>query len=335
MRSYGVEVKVITGDNELVAEKVCSELKLPILGIMTGDQLAVISDEALAARARATTIFARFSPTQKTRVINALKTANTVVGYLGDGINDAPSLKAADVGISVDNAVDVARSAADIILTRKSLRVLIEGIIEGRKTFGNTMKYLMMGISSNFGNMFSLIFAAFYLPFLPMRPLQVLFNNTLYDISQLTIPSDQVDAEYLKKPKHWNMEFIRKFMVLFGSISSVFDVLTFFMLYGVFHLSARAFQTGWFIESLATQTFVIYLIRTKRFFWRSSPSKYLLLTTLLIVILGVVLTYTPWGQYFSFQALPANILILIGGLVAIYLVIVEAAKHWFYKHHDL
>lgn len=333
--NYGVEVKIITGDNELVAEKVCRDLRLPIKGIMVGEQLASLSDEALAVKAEKVTIFARFSPAQKNRVINALRSDNKVVGYLGDGINDAPSLKAADVGISVDNAVDVARETADIILTHKSLHVLIEGIIEGRKTFGNTMKYLMMGVSSNFGNMFSLIFAAFYLPFLPMRPIQVLFNNTLYDISQITIPSDQVDPEYLKKPKHWNMQFIKKFMVVFGSISSVFDLLTFFLLYGIFHLSPGAFQTGWFIESLATQTFVIYIIRTKRFFLRSRPSYYLLATTLSAVTVGVVLTFSPWGGYFAFQALPARILLLIAGLVVVYLVIVEAAKHWFYKHHDL
>ncbi|MDP2933214.1 MAG: magnesium-translocating P-type ATPase, partial [bacterium] len=335
MHEYGVEVKIITGDNELVTEKICRDLNLPIKGIMTGDKLAWISDEALAVKALDTTIFARFSPEQKNRVITSLRSKGRVVGYLGDGINDAPSLKSADVGISVDNAVDVARETADIILTRKSLRVLTDGIIEGRKTFGNTMKYLMMGVSSNFGNMFSLIGAALYLPFLPMRPIQVLLNNTLYDISQVTIPSDNVDPEYLKKPKHWNMAFVKKYMIIFGLISSVFDILTFILLFGVFHFGAAVFQAGWFLESLATQTFVIYLIRTKRFVFKSRPSWYLMATTIAAVFMGFLFATTAIGKSFSFEPLPMKVVLMIFSMVLIYLVMVEAVKHWFYKRYDM
>lgn len=335
MKDYGVEVKIITGDNELVAQKICRDLNLKIKGVMVGDELARISDDALGVRALATTIFARFSPEQKNRVIGALRARNKVVGYMGDGINDAPSLKSADVGISVDNAVDVARETADIILTRKSLRVLTEGIIEGRKTFGNTMKYLMMGISSNFGNMFSVIVAALYLPFLPMRPIQVLLNNTLYDISQITIPSDNVDVEYLKKPKHWNMKFVKKYMLVFGLISSVFDVLTFLLLFGVFHFGAAIFQAGWFLESLATQTFVIYLIRTKRFVFKSRPSFFLIASTIGAVFAGLLFATTALGNYFSFRPLPLAVVGIIFAMVLAYLVIVEAVKHWFYRKHDL
>lgn len=335
LRNYGIEIKIITGDNELVTEKICRELDLPIAGIMAGDEASGLDNEALAVRAETTTIFARFSPDQKNRVINALRSRNKVVGYLGDGINDAPSLKSADVGISVDNAVDVARETADIILTRKSLHVLIEGIIEGRKTFGNTMKYLMMGISSNFGNMFSLVAAAIYLPFLPMQPIQVLLNNTLYDTSQVTIPSDQVDPEYLKKPKHWNMHFIKKFMFVFGCTSSLFDIITFVLLYSLFHLSAGVFQTGWFLESIMTQTLVIFVIRTKRRAFRSHPSRYLIATTLGVVAVSLLFAASPLGASFNLQMLPLPILTAIFFVVALYLVMVELVKGWFYRHYDI
>ena len=329
--THGVEVKIITGDNEWVTKRICEELGLEIKGIMTGDQMVNITETELAHRAKDITIFARFTPEQKRQVIAALRSAQLVVGYLGDGINDAPSLKAADIGISVNNAADVAKETADIILSHKSLHELSIGIIEGRKTFGNTLKYLMMGLSSNFGNMFSLIGAAIYLPYLPILPFQVLLNNSLYDFSQTTIPSDRVDPEYLRKPKHWDVKFMKKFMIVFGLISSIFDFATFYILFGVFHLNAAAFHTGWFIESLATQTLVIYVIRTRRFFLFSKPSNYLIITTLLIVAVGFIIPYTFIGDYFSFVPLQATIVLTLVGLVVVYLSVVEAAKHIFYK----
>jgi Mg2+-importing ATPase len=264
IKSMGIEIKVITGDNELVTKKICSEVDLDVKGIILGNHIDTLSDDALKIVAEKTTIFARFSPEQKNRVIRALKSNNHVVGYMGDGINDAPSLKAADVGISVDNAVDVAKESADMILTHKSLHELRDGVLEGRKTFGNTMKYIMMGISSNFGNMCSVLAAVIFLPFLPMLPIQILLNNLIYDLSQITIPTDNVDEEYIQKPKKWNIKFIRKFMFVFGSLSSLFDFFTFYILWKFAQSSPHIFQTGWFLESLTTQTLVIYIIRTKK-----------------------------------------------------------------------
>lgn len=334
MRDYGIEVKILTGDSPLVTKKICSDLDLNIKGILVGEDLDFdkMNDETIAAKAANNTIFARFSPIQKNRIISALKKNGYVVGYLGDGINDAPSLKAADVAISVNNAVDVAKEAADIILVNKGLQELMEGVIEGRKTFGNTMKYLMMGLSSNFGNMFSMIGAVIYLPFFPMLPGQILLNNLLYDTSQLTIPTDNVDQEYLRKPRHWDMRFIKYFMVIFGLISSVFDILTFVLLFGFFGLKGSVFQTGWFIESLLTQTLVIYIIRTRKIpFLQSRPSKYLLVTTLAILSLALIIINTAIGHFFGFGDLPWQALVYIFGLVLIYLLIVEIAKQIFYR----
>ncbi len=327
----GIEVKIITGDNELVTKKTCDDIGLAVRGIMVGDELAQMSDEALAKKAEENTIFARFSPEQKRRVIAALRSRQHVVGYMGDGINDAPSLKAADIGITVSNAADVARESADIVLSHKSLYQLGEGIIEGRQTFGNTLKYLMMGLSSNFGNMFSLIGAAIALPFLPILPYQVLLNNLLYDFSQTTIPSDYVDEEYLRTPKRWDAKFMRRFMIVFGLLSSVFDLTTFYVLYSVFHLPVASFQTGWFVESLATQTLVIFSIRTRKFFWRSRPSRYLIITSLLVVSFGFIIPYTFIGDYFNFEPLPGKVLLTIGGIVLTYLAVVETAKVFFYR----
>jgi Mg2+-importing ATPase len=329
---HGVEVKIITGDNEWVTKRVCEELKIEIKGIMVGDDVIQMTETELAHRAENATIFARFTPEQKRRVIAALRSRNLVVGYLGDGINDAPSLKAADIGISVNNAADVAKETADIILSHKSLKELGSGIIEGRKTFGNTLKYLMMALSSNFGNMFSLIGAAIFLPYLPILPFQVLLNNSLYDFSQTTIPSDLVDPEYLKKPKHWDVKFMKKFMIVFGLISSIFDFATFYVLYGVFHLDAASFHTGWFVESLATQTLVIYVIRTRRFFLSSRPSNYLIFTTLSVVAAGFILPYTFFGDYFSFVPLAMPTISSVIGLVLTYLLVVEGAKQLFYRY---
>jgi len=336
LHDVGLEVKVITGDNELVTQRICEQIGLKVKGVLLGSEIADLNDDALRIKVEQTTIFARFSPEEKNRVILALKANGHVVGYMGDGINDAPSLKTADVGISVDTAVDVAKESADIILTKKSLEMLRDGVLEGRKTFGNTLKYIMMGVSSNFGNMFSVVGAVLFLPFLPMLPVQILLNNLIYDVSQLTIPSDGVDEEYIRKPKRWDLKFIKRFMLVFGPISSAFDFLTFFVLFAVFGTPAAFFQTGWFLESLATQTLVIYVIRTRKIpFFESSPSIFLLLSTLGCVALGWLIPYTPIGTYFGFVPLPWPILLALGAIVLTYLLVVEFAKRQFYRHYGL
>jgi Mg2+-importing ATPase len=334
MKAHGVEIKILTGDSPLVTKKICDDLALPVTGIITGDELDlnVLTDAEIYKKVKNATICARLSPSQKEKIIMELKRNGQIVGYLGDGINDAPSLQTADVGISVNNAVDVAKETADIILMKKGLKELMEGILEGRKTFGNTMKYLLMGLSSNFGNMFSMIGASLFLPFFPMTAGQIILNNFIYDNSQLSIPTDNVDVEYLKKPKHWDTKFIQKFMFVFGPISSAFDFLTFYILYGVFHVSGAAFQSGWFIESLATQTLVIYVIRTQKVpFLQSSPSRALLATTLGAVVLGLILIQPGIGEFFGFAPLPLAIILIIFVMVVAYLFLVEFIKQLFYK----
>ena len=334
MNKHGVEIKILTGDSPLVTKKICADLGLPVKGIITGQDLDLnnLSDEEIYKKTKDATICARLSPGQKEKIIMELKRNGLIVGYLGDGINDAPSLKTADVGISVDNAVDVAKETADIILMKKGLKELMEGVIEGRKTFGNTMKYLLMGLSSNFGNMFSMIGASLFLPFFPMTAGQILLNNFIYDASQLSIPSDNVDSDYLKKPKHWDIKFIKKYMIIFGPISSLFDFLTFYVLFSVFHLAVGSFQAGWFVESLATQTLVIYIIRTQKVpFLESWPSKYLLATTLGAVALSVILVQKGIGGLFGFQTLPLLAFLAIFILVVFYLVMVEIIKQIFYR----
>lgn len=335
LKNMGVEVKVITGDNELVAQKICFEVGLESKGLMMGGDTEKMSDSALRIKAEQNTIFARFSPDEKERIIRLLKADKRAVGYLGDGINDAPSLKTADIGISVENAVDVAKESADIVLTQKDLAILKDGILEGRKVFGNTMKYIMMGLSSNFGNMFSVLGAILFLPFLPMLPIQILLNNFIYDFSQITIPTDHVDKDWIDKPRRWNIKFIKKFMYIFGPISSVYDILTFLVLYFVFHASASVFQTGWFMESLATQTLVIHIIRTKKMpFLQSTASKLLLVSTFAAVGIGWIIPYTPIGRIFKFSPLPLPIVLTIVGIVLVYLVCVEIGKRFFYKKYD-
>jgi len=342
LSSAGVELKVITGDNELVTRKICEQLGFEIKGVVLGSEIAQMQDDALARVVEDANIFARVTPIQKDRIIRALKNNGHVVGFLGDGINDAPSMKTADVGISVDNAVDVAKESADIILLQKSLRVLNEGVLEGRKTFGNIMKYIMMGTSSNFGNMLSVAIASLFLPFLPMLPIQILLNNFLYDLSESTIPTDNVDPEYAEKPKRLNISFIRKFMLFLGPISSIFDFLTFFILLAVFNVSALVpasvslFQTAWFIESLATQTLVIFVIRTaKSPFYKSRPSKLLLLSSLSILVFAFLMPFTPLGALFGFVEPPLAFFVLVLGLIGTYLMLVEIVKKWFYKRYAL
>lgn len=331
----GVRLKVLTGDNELVTRHICDQLGIPVSGVLTGAKLRNLSDEALAGQLEETDLFCRVTPTQKDRVILALKRRGHVVGFLGDGINDAPSLHTADAGISVDSAVDVAKDAADIILLDRDLGVLERGVREGRRTFGNIIKYVMMATSSNFGNMFSMAAASVLLPFLPMRPVQVLLNNLLYDVSELPIPLDEVDEEVVIEPRSWDMRFIRNFMVCLGPVSSVFDLLTFALLLLVFHAGEQLFQTGWFIESLATQTLVIFIIRTPGNPLRSRPNPLLAVTSCAVVAFGMVLPYTPVGRWFGFVPLPATFLLVLCGVVVAYLLLAQLVKRWFFRHHPL
>lgn len=335
LRTYGIETKVITGDNELVAEKICRDIGMEIKGVLIGKEIKNLTLDGLAAKAEKITIFARFSPDDKNRVIMALRARGHVVGYMGDGINDAPSLRTAAVGISVANAVDIAKETADIILTQKQLKSVALGVLEGRKAFDNTMKYIRMGLSSNFGNMFSVLGAIFYLPFLPMMPIQILLNNFIYDFSQITIPADKVDADSISRPRKWHINSVKKFMYIFGPISSLFDFFTFFVLFSIFHLGAAAFQTGWFMESLATQTLVIHIIRTKKIpILESRASKFLTISTILAVVIGWLIPFTPLGKLFGFSPVPIQVILAIVGLVLVYLAIVEIAKRLYYKKYE-
>ncbi len=332
LKAIGVEVKIITGDNHLVTQKVCREIGLPIKGIMQGHELDGLSDDALQRRVANISIFTRFSPEQKNRVILALKANHHAVGYMGDGINDAPSLKTADVGISVSSATDVTKDAAQIILTKKDLMVLRDGILEGRKTFGNTMKYILMGLSSNFGNMFSVAAATIFLPFLPMLPVQILINNFLYDTSQVTIPTDNVDDSYIQKPQRWNLKMIYSYMFVFGLTSSIFDLVTFYLLYKVFALNQAMFRTGWFMESLATQILVVFIIRTWHVpFKESMPSKKLVISVVLCLAAGWLLPYLPFAALAGFQPLPLPIVGYICAIVFVYLIAAELVKRIIYK----
>lgn len=326
LKNDGVQVKILTGDNELVTRHVCSQVGLESSRIVLGSELEQMSDAALTQVVEQVQVFARVSPTQKNRIILALKRRKHVVGYMGDGINDAPSLHTADVGISVSTGVDVAKDAAAIILLEQSLQVLHNGILEGRKAFGNVVKYLLMGTSSNFGNMFSMAGAYIFLPFLPMLPSQILLNTFLYDLSQITIPTDNVDASYIKKPQHWDIRLLRTFMIVIGPISSLFDFLTFFLLLRVFQAGAVLFHTGWFVESLATQTLVLFLIRTAGSPLRSSPSRPLLFTTLVIVAIGLLLPFTPLATPLGFTALPPLYFLFLASMTAAYLFLVELVK---------
>jgi len=321
----------VTGDNELVTQHVCVQLGVPIGRLVTGAALAAMDDQALEAVVEGVTLFCRVTPAQKNRIILALKRRGRVVGYLGDGINDAPSLHSADVGLSVDGAADVAKDAAALVLVEHDLAVLHEGVLEGRRTFGNIMKYIMMATSSNFGNMFSMAAAALVLPFLPMLPVQILLNNMLYDLSELTIPLDTVDADYLARPRRWDMGFIRTFMMTVGPVSSVFDFLTFFVMLVVLHANEALFRTGWFIESLATQVLVIFVIRTMRNPLRSRPNPWLAATSLAIVVVAVLLPLSPLGAHFAFVTPPPVFFALLAGMVVLYLLAVEAVKRRFYR----
>jgi Mg2+-importing ATPase len=335
MKRDGVELKILTGDNELVARHVCEQVGLENPVIILGDELDRTSDPALQHLAEQATVFARVSPVQKHRIIHALKIRGHVVGYMGDGINDAPSLHAADVGISVFSAVDVARDAADIILLKPGLEVLHKGIIEGRRASANVLKYILMGTSSNFGNMFSMAGASLFLPFLPMLPTQILLNNFLYDAAQVTIPTDNVDEHYLQAPRKWDMTLIRNFMIYIGPISSIYDFLTFYVLLHFFHARQPEFHTGWFVESLATQTLVLFVIRTTGNPFKSRPSLPLAITTILIVIVGIWLPYSPLAHRFGFTPLPGPFFTFLAISTVTYLLLVELAKRMLFSHADI
>jgi Mg2+-importing ATPase len=334
LREKGVAVKIITGDSEVLTKRICKDLGIVITGVMTGHDMETFSDSELSIKIKETNIFARVSPEQKERIVILLRKDGNTVGYLGDGINDAPVLKAADVGISVNNAVDVAKETADIILLTKSLSVLRDGVVEGRKTFLNTLKYIKIGLSSNFGNMFSMMGASAFLPFLPMLPAQILLNNFLYDLSQTSLPTDKTDDEDAVRPVKWDMKYFTKYIGVFGILSSVFDVLTFYVLYKVFSLSAPGFQAGWFVESMATQVLIVYIIRTKRVpFWKSLPSRGVVVTTLSVVAIATLIPYTFLAGLMSFEAISLPVLGTISGIVLVYLVFGELVKASFYRRY--
>jgi Mg2+-importing ATPase len=331
----GVRLKIITGDNPLVAAEVARQIGIHDAHVISGAQLRQVSDDALPQLASRSDVFADIEPNQKERIIRALRTAGHVVGYLGDGINDAPALHAADVGISVQGAADVAKDAADIVLLAPSLDVLATGIREGRKTFANTLKYVFMATSANFGNMFSMAGASLLLPFLPLLPKQILLTNLLTDLPEMAIAADRVDASAIERPRHWNVAFIRNFMLYFGLLSSVFDFLTFGVLYFLLHASPELFRSGWFVESVVSASLVVLVIRTRKPFWRSRPSAALTLATLLVVCATVALPYTPLGRIFGFAPLPGLFLALMALIVLAYIGCAELLKHAFYRRHRL
>ena len=331
LTGLGVTVKIVTGDNPSVAQKVCAELGLPVSEVLTGVDIDDLDDTALAPAITRTTVFARVSPEHKARIVRVQRLTGGDVAFLGDGVNDALALHAADVGISVSSATDVAKDAADVILLEKDLNVLADGVAEGRRIFANTIKYVLMGTSSNFGNMFSAAGASLFLTFLPMLPAQILLNNLLYDTSQLAIPTDNVDEEQLRRPSHWDLGFIRRFMLYFGPFSSLFDFATFGVMLWVFHSGPAQFRSGWFVESLATQTLVIFAIRTRRVpFFRSHPSLPLALAVLSVVAVGALLPASPLAGTLGFQPLPGGFFAALAGMVVAYLALIEGGKRLFY-----
>ena len=331
MAAAGVAVKVLTGDNEQVSRHVFAEIGVDVTGVLTGEALGHLSDEALIGQLPRVNLFCRVNPQQKLRVLLALRRKGHVVGFLGDGINDAPALHAADVGISVDGAADVARAAADLILLEHDLSVVNEAILGGRATVRNVSKYVLMGASSNFGNMFSMAGAALLLPFLPMLPIQILLNNLIYDVSQIASPFDNVDAEAVTAPVTWDVRLIERFMLVFGPVSSIFDFLTFYAMLALFGAGEALFQTGWFIESMVTQSLVVFCIRTQRVFLRSRPGRMLLGTGLGAAAVAMLLPLLPWGGWFGFVPPPASFFLFLAGVTLAYLALVEAVKAVFYR----
>ncbi len=336
LHEHGILIKVITGDNELVSKKICREVGIATDKVLLGSQVEKMSDAELAEAAAGATLFARMSPAHKQRTIKILQGAGHVVGFMGDGINDAPALHAADVGISVDTAVDIAKESADVILLEKDLLVLNAGVLEGRKVFANILKYIRMGASSNFGNMFSVVGASIFLPYVPMIPIQILTNNLLYDFSQVPIPADDVDPEQIARPRPWSMNAISRFILLIGPCSSIFDYTTFLVMLYVFDCwdptNASLFQTGWFVESLVTQTLIIHIIRTNRIpFVQSWASWPLIVTTVIIMCAGAWLPFSPIGPTLGFTPLPALYWPILAATLVAYVVLTQAAKTWLFR----
>ena len=334
LHNLSVDVKILTGDNEIITAYICKEVGMPVEHLLLGSQIEGMSETALAEAASLTSVFARLAPAHKEHIIRALQSKGHVLGFMGDGINDAPALKAADVGISVDSAVDIAKESSDIILLENSLLILEQGVLEGRRVFGNIVKYIKMAASSNFGNMFSVVGASAFLPFLPMLPIQVLTNNLLYDFSQTTIPTDEVDADWLTKPRKWEIGGILRFILFIGPISSIFDYLTFFMMLYLFNCwhNPALFHTGWFVESLFTQTLIIHVIRTNKIpFLQSWASWPLILTSIIIVAVGAGLTVSPLAGALGFVALPSRYWLLLAVILVCYVVLTQLIKTWFYR----
>jgi P-type Mg2+ transporter len=331
LQRLGITPKMITGDSHAVAVSIIQQVGLPAPKTLTGPEMNQLSDAALLHRVQQVTVFAEVEPNQKERIIIALKKAGNVVGYLGDGINDASALHAADVGISVESAVDVAKEAADIVLMEKDLNVLVEGVKEGRITFANTLKYVFMATSANFGNMFSMAGISLFLPFLPLLPSQILLTNLLTDFPELTIATDRVDRELTNKPRRMDIKFIRNFMVVFGLLSSVFDYLTFWALLSLLHAQPEQFRTGWFIESTISASLVVLVVRTRQSILQSKPGKYLFAATLATVAAALIIPFTPLSPILGFRALPLEFLLVLGAIVALYIVMAEVVKHAFYR----
>jgi Mg2+-importing ATPase len=334
LHDLNVDVKVLTGDNEIITTYICKQVGMPVENLLLGSQIETMTEAELAAAAGATSVFARLVPAHKERIIRALQSVGHVVGFMGDGINDAPALKAADVGISVDSAVDIAKESSDIILLENSLLVLEQGVLEGRRVFGNIIKYIKMAASSNFGNMFSVVGASAFLPFLPMLPIQVLTNNLLYDFSQTTIPTDQVDDEWLTKPRQWTIDKTLRFILCIGPISSIFDYATFFLMLYVFDCwkNPALFHTGWFVESLFTQTLIIHVIRTNKIpFIQSRASWQLILTSVIIVAAGAWLTVSPLADALGFVPLPPMYWLYLGVMLLGYALLTQLVKSWFIR----
>ena len=334
LSEHSVAVKILTGDNDAVTRRICEQVGLPVEHLLSGDEIEKMTEAQLADAAESISVFAKLSPTHKERIIRALQSRGHVVGFLGDGINDAPALKTADVGISVDTAVDIAKESSDIILLENSLLVLEQGVIEGRRVFGNIIKYIRMAASSNFGNMFSVLGGSLFLPFVPMLPIQVLTNNLLYDFSQTAIPTDEVDPEWVAKPRKWDIGGIRRFILFIGPISSIFDYMTYFIMLYIFNAWANPdlFHTGWFVESLFTQTLIIHVIRTNKIpFIQSRASWPLIFTSLAIVAVGAWLPYSPLAEALGLVALPPLYWFLLAGMLVCYVLLTQAVKTWFVR----
>jgi len=332
LEACGVALKVVTGDNELVTQHLCIQLGLKVEGVLTGADIERLDDHALQGQVERTTLFCRVNPDQKNRVILALKARGRTVGFLGDGINDAPPIHSADVGLSVDSAVDVAKEAADLILLEQDLGVLLEGVLEGRRTLGNVLKYMMMGMSTNFGPMCSMVGASLILPFLPLLPAQVLLNNLLYDVSVLPLPLDNVDADYLKRPRKWDMAFVRNFFITMGPVCTVFDFLTFFILLQLLHAHEVLFHTGWFVEQTVAQQVAIFVLRTRGNPLRSLPHPWLITTVLVAAALSVALPLLPLGAYLGFEPPPQTFLVALAFMMIAFLLVLEGVKRWFYRY---